>query len=84
MGGDLLELPVVTSLAAKYAVTPGQLLVAWCVALGLSTTPKSGDPVRQAQNLAAADLVLEDADVAALSALDGTEPDVTSPHTFGH
>ena len=84
MGGDLLELPLVTGLAEKYAVTPAQVLVAWCVALGLSTTPKSSDPVRQAQNLAAASLALEPADVDALTALDGTEPDVTSPYTFGH
>ena len=63
-------------LASKY--------FAWHVALGLSTTPKSEDPVRQAENLAAASLVLEVADVEALSALDGTEPDVTSPYTFGH
>ena len=84
MGGELLALPLVTRLADRYGVTPGQLLLGWCVALGLSATPKSADPVRQAQNLAAADLVLEPDDVAALSALDGTEPDVTSPHTFGH
>ena len=84
MGGDLLELPLVTSLAAKHSATPAQVLLAWCVALGLSTTPKSSDPVRQAENLAAADLVLDPADVDALSALDGTEPDVTSPLTFGH
>ncbi|MFN8158715.1 MAG: aldo/keto reductase [Candidatus Nanopelagicales bacterium] len=84
MGGDLLELPVVTSLAQKYDATPAQVLIAWCVALGLSTTPKSSDPVRQAENLAASEIALEPDDVAALSALDGAEPDVTSPHTFGH
>ncbi|HET7902735.1 MAG TPA: aldo/keto reductase [Candidatus Nanopelagicales bacterium] len=84
MGGDLLRLPLVTELAATYTVTPAQLLIAWCVALGLSTTPKSSDPVRQAQNLAAAEIDLDPADVAALCALDGTEPDVTSPLTFGH
>ncbi len=84
MGGDLLELPLVTSLAAKHSATPAQVLLAWCVALGLSTTPKSSDPVRQAENLAASEIALEPDDVAALSALDGTEPDVTSPLTFGH
>ena len=84
MGGDLLELPLIVGLAQKYGVTPGQVVIAWHVALGLSTTPKSEDPVRQAENLAAASLVLEVADVEALSALDGTEPDVTSPYTFGH
>jgi 2,5-diketo-D-gluconate reductase A len=84
LGGDLLELPLVLDLADRYGVTPGQLVLAWHVALGLSATPKSSDPVRLAQNLAAADLSLADEDVAALSALDGTEPHVTSPETFGH
>lgn len=84
MGGDLLELPLVTSLAQKHGATPAQVLLAWCLALGLSTTPKSSDPVRQAENLAAASIVLDPADVEALSALDGTEPDVTSPFDFGH
>jgi 2,5-diketo-D-gluconate reductase A len=84
MGGELLELPLVTSLAQKYDVTSAQVLLAWCVALGLSTTPKSSDPARQAQNLAAAAIVLDPADVDALSALDGTEPSVTSPLEFGH
>ena len=84
LGGELLELPLVLELADRYGVTPGQLVLAWHGALGLSTTPKSSDPIRLAQNLAAADIVLEDQDVAALSALDGTEPDVTSPSTFGH
>ncbi len=84
MAGDLLELPLVTGLAQKYDATPAQLLIAWCLALGLSTTPKSSDPARQAQNLAAGAIVLDPADVDALCALDGTEPDVTSPLTFGH
>ena len=84
LGGELLTLPLVVGLADEYAVTPGQLVLAWHVALGLSTTPKSSDPERLARNLAAQRIALEPADVDALSSLDGTEPDVTSPHTFGH
>jgi 2,5-diketo-D-gluconate reductase A len=84
LGGELLTLPLVVRVAEKYGVTTAQLVLAWHVALGLSTTPKSSDPVRLAQNLAAQDIALEPADVEALSSLDGTEPDVTSPHTFGH
>lgn len=84
LGGELLTLPLVTGLAASYGVTPAQLVLAWHVALGLSTTPKSSDPVRLAQNLAAASIRLEPEHVDALSSLDGTEPDVTSPLTFGH
>ena len=84
LGGELLEHPLVVELADRHGVTPGQLVLAWHVALGLSATPKSSDPTRLAQNLAASDIVLEAEEVAALSALDGTEPDVTSPSTFGH
>jgi 2,5-diketo-D-gluconate reductase A len=84
LGGELLTLPLVVSTAQNYDVTPAQLVLAWHVALGLSATPKSSDPTRLAQNLAAAHVALDPADVDALSALDGTEPNVTSPLTFGH
>jgi 2,5-diketo-D-gluconate reductase A len=84
LGGELLTLPLVVTLAEQHGVAPGQVVLAWHVALGLSATPKSSDPARLALNLAAQDIALEPADVTALSALDGTEPDVTSPYVFGH
>jgi 2,5-diketo-D-gluconate reductase A len=84
LGGELLSLPLVLGLAEKYASTAAQVVLAWHVALGLSATPKSSDPRRLAQNLDAGDLVLDQADIDALSRLDGTEPDVTDPATFGH
>jgi 2,5-diketo-D-gluconate reductase A len=79
LGGDLLTLPLVVGLAGKYGETAGQVVLTWHVALGLKTTPKSSDPVRLAQ-----EIVLEPADVESLSAFDGSEPDVTDPHAFGH
>ncbi len=83
-GTGLLEQPVVVETAAKAGVTPGELVLAWHLAMGMCTIPKSSDPVRLARNLAAAEIVLDPADVAALCTLDGTEPDIKHPSSFWH
>ena len=83
-GKGLLELPEIVELARAQGLTPAQLVLAWHRALGLVVVAKSSDPGRLRENLAAAELTLPDDVVAALSAMDGTEPHVLSPLTFGH
>lgn len=83
-GTGLLEEPLVVEMAEQYGCTPGQLVLAWDVAQGMSTIPKSSHPQRMAQNLNAASITLSAADVARLATLDGTEPDVKHPNEFGH
>jgi len=83
-GKGLLEVPEIVDLARAQGLTPAQLALAWHRALGLVVVAKSSDPGRLRANLAAVELTLPDDVVSALSAMDGTEPDVLSPLTFGH
>jgi 2,5-diketo-D-gluconate reductase A len=83
-GTGLLELPVLKDIATRYGSTPGQVVLAWDVALGMSAVPKSSDPARMVQNLEAPDLVLAPEDVARISAIDVSEPDIKHPNSFGH
>lgn len=83
-GTGLLDLPILGELAEAYGCSTAQLVLAWDLASGMSTIPKSSDPKRMADNLAAAAIVLDPADVARISAIDAPEPDVKHPNSFGH
>lgn len=50
-GTDLLDDPVVGTVAEALQVTPGQVVLRWHVQLGAVPIPKSGDPGRQRANL---------------------------------
>jgi alcohol dehydrogenase (NADP+) len=66
----LLEDPVVRGIAERHGAAPAQVLLAWSLQRGVSAVPKSVNPARLAQNLAAADLDLTPEDMAALAGLD--------------
>jgi alcohol dehydrogenase (NADP+) len=66
----LLEDPVIGSIAEAHDRTPAQVLLAWHLQRGVSTIPKSVTPGRLRENLAAAELVLTDADMDAIAGLD--------------
>lgn len=67
---DLLAHPDIGTIAAKHDVSPAQVLLAWAVQRGTSVIPKSVNAERMAQNLAAASLPLDKADMAAIAGLD--------------
>ncbi|MDO9708953.1 aldo/keto reductase [Paracraurococcus lichenis] len=68
--GMVAEDPVICRIAARHGATPGQVALAWLLAMpGVAAIPKAAGAARQAENLAAADLVLDAADLAALAAL---------------
>lgn len=67
---DLLENPVITSLAEAHGASPAQVVLAWHLAHGIITIPKSVTPSRITENLAAVELELTDEDVAAIDGLD--------------
>ena len=83
-GTGLLEVPLLREIADQHACTPGQLVLAWHLHHGLAVIPKSSRRARLVENLDAARIALAPADVARLDALDGTEPDVKHPESFGH
>ena len=77
---DLLENPAVTAIAEAHGATPAQVVLAWHLAHGIVTIPKSVTPSRIVENLAAVELTLTAEEVAAIDALDredgrgGTDP----------
>ena len=79
---DLLENETITSIAAAHGITPAQTVLAWHLAHGFVTIPKSVTPSRIVENLAAAQVELSADEVAAIDTLDredgrgGTDPAV--------
>lgn len=77
---DLLENPAVTAIAEAHGATPAQVVLAWHLAHGIVTIPKSVTPSRIVENLASVELTLTADEVAAIDALDredgrgGTDP----------
>jgi alcohol dehydrogenase (NADP+) len=67
---NLLAHPVVVDLARMHGASPAQVLLAWAIGRGTSVIPKSVHTGRMKQNLHAADLELDEHDMAALAALD--------------
>jgi len=66
----LLDHPTVVEIAEKRGMTPGQVLLVWSLSRGTVVIPKSVDPGRLAENLRAADLEIEAADLQAINALE--------------
>jgi alcohol dehydrogenase (NADP+) len=66
----LLENPVIKSIAQACGCTAAQVLIAWHVNRGISVIPKSVTPSRLRENLAAAQIVLNQADMERIAALD--------------
>lgn len=66
----LLEEPVICEIADHHGASPAQVLISWALHRNTVVIPKSVNPERLKQNLAAAELSLSDADMDAISALD--------------
>jgi alcohol dehydrogenase (NADP+) len=66
----LLEEPVIREIADHHGASPAQVLISWALHRNTVVIPKSVNPERLKQNLAAAELSLNDADMDAISALD--------------
>ncbi|MDB5674748.1 MAG: 2,5-diketo-D-gluconic acid reductase [Sphingomonas bacterium] len=70
--GAVLNNAELASLARKYAVGVPQLCIRYCLQLGLLPLPKTVNPQHMRSN-AAVDFVISDADMAILSARNGTD-----------
>lgn len=68
-GGDVLKEKVVTDIAEKHDAQPGQVIIAWHLAIGNVVIPKSVTPERIVSNLASVDLRLSDEDIEAINGL---------------
>ncbi|RJE82725.1 aldo/keto reductase [Paracoccus onubensis] len=76
------DFDAVSGIARRLEATPGQVIIAWHLAHGLSVIPKSSNPERQRQNFAALELRLSDADIAAIDALDRDNRTGPNPDEF--
>jgi len=81
---DVLREPVVVELAERHGRTPAQIVLRWHMDLGLTTVPKSSDPVRLRQNLDIFDFSLTADEIAAISALDQGDAAGADSDAFGH
>lgn len=77
-----MDLPEITGIAAAHDATPAQVVIAWHLAIGNVVIPKSVTPDRIVSNLAAADIVLTDDEVEAISGLDRGHRIGPDPSTF--
>jgi 2,5-diketo-D-gluconate reductase A len=78
--GAVLSDPVIVDIASRLGRTPAQVVLRWHVQLGNVVIPKSVTPERQRENIALFDLELDDADMAAIEALDRGEEGRTGFH----
>ena len=67
---NLLDNGIIGEIAHKHAVTPAQVLIQWSVQRGVYVIPKSSSPIRQKENLEAANLLLSVEDVDRISELE--------------
>ena len=66
---ELLEETTITEIAATHGITPPQTVLAWHVAREVVSIPKASSAEHQRSNLAAASVVLDAAEVEAITAL---------------
>jgi len=65
----VLSEPAVLATAEAVGRTPAQVILRWHLQLGAVPLPKAASPERQAENLAVFDFELDEAQVAAITAL---------------
>ncbi|HEU5484553.1 MAG TPA: aldo/keto reductase [Microlunatus sp.] len=83
-GEDLRGDPAIVGIGEKYGKSATQVVLRWHIQLGLIAIPKSGDPSRIAENIDIFDFELTTEELAAISALDQGEADITDSDQFGH
>jgi len=66
---EVLAEPVIVEVAAAHDITPAQTVIAWHVARGVVSIPKASSAEHQQANLDAASVVLDEAEVEAITAL---------------
>ncbi len=66
----LLDDPTIESIAQRHGTTPAQVLISWAVYRGTGIIPKSVNPTRMKQNLAAAAVSLTQDDMREIAELD--------------
>lgn len=71
--GTLLADPAIAAIAARHGRTPAQVIIRWHLDSGLVVIPKSVTPSRIVENFDVFGFKLDDADLAAIAALDSQD-----------
>ncbi len=80
--GEVLDDPVITSIADAHERTAGQVVLRWHIQLGNVAFPKSVTPERIQQNLHVFDFELSDEEMSEIESLDVGERIGPDPDTF--
>jgi 2,5-diketo-D-gluconate reductase A len=79
--GTDLGADAVVAAASAHGATPAQAILAWHLQRGRVAIPKTVNPDRMRENLAAAELALDDAELTAIDALDSARRIGSDPAT---
>jgi alcohol dehydrogenase (NADP+) len=66
----LLEDSTIAAIAERRGITPAQVLISWAIQRGTSVIPKSVNPDRMKQNMAAAEVSLTQDDMQEIAGID--------------
>ncbi len=83
-GNAMLADPAITAVAERHGRSTAQVILRWLTQQGFVATPKSADPLRQAQNLDIFGFTLSADEMAVLGTLDRPDPDMLDADVFGH
>ncbi|MCT1653830.1 aldo/keto reductase [Brachybacterium muris] len=72
-GGDILKNPVITEIAEAHDADPGQVIIAWHLAIGNVVIPKSVTPERIVSNFASVELELTSKEIEKINGLDNPD-----------
>jgi 2,5-diketo-D-gluconate reductase A len=81
---DLRHHPTLVAIAEAHGRTASQIVLRWHMQTVDVTVPKSGDPVRQRENLEIFDFELTADDLTRIGELDRGDEGVTDSDSFGH
>lgn len=83
-GGELLTDPTLTRIGEEHGKSPAQVVLRWHLQQGRIAVPRSSNPERQAENLAALDFELTPAELGAIDALNRNDAPRLDADEFGH
>jgi 2,5-diketo-D-gluconate reductase A len=83
-GSRVVRNPTIGEIAHAHGRTPAQIALRWCIEIGVSTVPKSGNAQRMAENIAIFDFELTADDMARIATLDQGEAAAQDSDRIGH
>lgn len=83
-GAPISGHPTIVEIAGGHGRTPAQIALRWCIEIGVSAVPKSGNVKRMAENIDIFDFSLTSDDMARIATLDQGEKAAQDSDRIGH